>query len=124
MSDYTAKDIQILDSNQASEKFFFLRVKQLSDEYPSVATDFIARMLESCMLSGFSEKLAVQRYLAKDKSIQPSPEFIECHKELLKEFLNKQSNWFLSNASISATINLTNPANNCHVRDFPARRIP
>lgn len=91
MSDYTAKDIRILDSRQASEKFFFLRVKQLSDEYPAVASDFIARMLESCMLSGFDEQLAIRRYLAKDKSIVPSPEFLECHKELLKEFRDKQT---------------------------------
>ena len=98
MSDYTAKDIQILDSRQASEKFFFLRVKQLSEQYPSVATDFIARMLESCMLSGFDEQLAIRRYLAKDKSITPSPEFIECHKEILQEFRSKQS-------SVKPTVN-------------------
>jgi hypothetical protein len=89
MSNYTAKDIQILNNQQASEKFFFLRVKQLSEQYPSVASDFIARILESCMLSGFDEELAVRRYLAKDKSIIPSPEFIECHKELLNEFRKK-----------------------------------
>lgn len=91
MSDYTAKDIKILDSKQASEKFFFLRVKQLSEQYPSVASDFIARMLESCMLSGFDEELAVRRYLAKDKRIIPSPEFIECHKELMNAFREKVS---------------------------------
>ena len=46
-------------------------------QYPGVATIFIARMLESCLLL---------RYLDKDKSIVPSPEFIECHRELLQEF--------------------------------------
>ena len=85
LSDYTAADIIILDHNEVSEKFFFVRVNKLAKQYPSVAPDFIARLLESCQLSGFSEELAIQRYLAKDKSIIPSPELIECHKELLKE---------------------------------------
>ena len=85
MSDYTAADIIILDNKEVSEKFFFVRVNKLAKQYPSVAPDFIARLLEACQLSGFSEELAIQRYLAKDKSIVPSPELIECHKELLKE---------------------------------------
>jgi len=92
MSDYTAANIVILDKKLLNEKFFFRRVKQLADQYPNVASTFIARMLEACMLSGFSEKLAVQRYLAKDKSVVPSPEFIECHKELLQEFRANKPN--------------------------------
>jgi hypothetical protein len=82
---YTADDIKILEREEVSAKFFFVRVNELSKQYPSVATDFIARLLESCQLSGFDEGLAVRRYLMKDKSVVPSQELIECHKELLKE---------------------------------------
>lgn len=87
MSDYTAVNIVILDN-----KLFLGRVKQLADQYPNVASSFISRMLEACVLSGFSEKLAVKRYLAKDKSVVPSPEFVECHKELLQEFRANKPN--------------------------------
>lgn len=82
---YTAADIQILDHQEVSERFFFVRVGELSRQYPQANTEFIARLLEACALSGFDEELAVRRYLAKDKSIVPSPELIECHKELLME---------------------------------------
>jgi hypothetical protein len=82
---YTADDIKILEREEVSAKFFFVRVNELSKQYPSVATDFIARLLESCQLSGFDEGLAIRRYLMKDKSVVPSQELIECHKELLKE---------------------------------------
>jgi hypothetical protein len=85
MSDYTAKDIHILTPNESSEKFIFVRVKQLSERYPQVATEFIERLLTSCSLSGFSEELAIKRYLEGDKSIQPSPELLECHREQLRE---------------------------------------
>jgi len=82
---YTAADIIILEHEEVSEKFFFVRVNELSKQYPSSSPIFIARLLESCALSGFEEELAIQRYLAKDKRIVPSPELIECHRELLKE---------------------------------------
>jgi hemerythrin superfamily protein len=83
VSDYTAKDIHILTNHEASEKFLFVRVKELSERYTSTSTEFIERLLESCALSGFDEQLAIQRYLEKDRSIQPTPELIECHKELM-----------------------------------------
>ena len=82
---YTAADIKILEPREVSEKFFFVRVGQLAKQYPASSSEFIARLLEACALSGFDEELAVRRYLAKDKSIVPSPELIECHKELLQE---------------------------------------
>ena len=85
MSDYTAADIKILEREEVSAKFFFVRVNELSKQYPSVAPDFIARLLESCQLSGFDEGLAIRRYLMKDKSVIPSPELLECHRELLQE---------------------------------------
>lgn len=82
---YTAQDIIILEQEQVSEKFLFVRVNELAKQYPSSSPIFIARLLESCALSGFEEELAIQRYLAKDKSITPSPELLECHRELLRE---------------------------------------
>ena len=82
---YTAKDIIILEQDQVSEKFFFVRVNELAKQYPSSSPIFIARLLEACQLSGFDEELAIQRYLAKDKRIVPSPELLECHRELLRE---------------------------------------
>ena len=82
---YTAKDIIILEHDQVSEKFFFVRVNELAKQYPSSSPLFIARLLEACQLSGFDEELAIQRYLAKDKRIVPSPELLECHRELLRE---------------------------------------
>lgn len=82
---YTAKDIIILEPDQVSEKFFFVRVNELAKQYPSSSPIFIARLLEACALSGFDEELAIQRYLAKDKRIVPSPELLECHRELLRE---------------------------------------
>lgn len=82
---YTAKDIIILEPDQVSEKFFFVRVNELAKQYPSSSPIFIARLLEACQLSGFDEELAIQRYLAKDKRIVPSPELLECHRELLRE---------------------------------------
>jgi hypothetical protein len=36
-------------------------------------------------LSGFDEALVIRRYLMKDKSVIPSPELLECHRELLQE---------------------------------------
>jgi hypothetical protein len=85
MSDYTAKDIHILTPHESAEKFLFVRVKELSERYPHVASDFIERLLTSCALSGFPEELAIQRYLEGDKTIQPSPELLECHREQLRE---------------------------------------
>lgn len=82
---YTAKDIIIIEPDQVSEKFFFVRVNELAKQYPSSSPIFIARLLEACQLSGFDEELAIQRYLAKDKRIVPSPELLECHRELLRE---------------------------------------
>ena len=82
---YTAKDIIILEPDQVSEKFFFVRVNELAKQYPSSSPIFIARLLEACALSGFDEELAIQRYLAKDKRIVPSQELLECHRELLRE---------------------------------------
>ena len=83
MNDYTAKDIRILESHEAQEKFLFLRVKALSERYRSTSSEFIERLLTACALSGFDEELAIRRYLDKDKSIIPSVELIECHKELM-----------------------------------------
>ena len=85
MSNYTAADIIILEPDQVSEKFFFVRANELAKQYPSSSPLFIARLLEACQLSGFDEELAIQRYLAKDKRIVPSPELLECYRELLRE---------------------------------------
>ena len=84
MSDYTAKDIRILEGNE-TQRFAFVRVKMLSEQYPHIATEFIERLLTSCQLSGFPEDLAIRRYLEGDKTIQPSPELIACHKEQLAQ---------------------------------------
>jgi hypothetical protein len=83
ISDYTAKDIRILEAPEAHDKFLFVRVKTLSEQYKSVSSEFIERLLTACSLSGFDESLAIRRYLDKDLSIQPTPELIECHKELM-----------------------------------------
>lgn len=84
MSDYTAKDIRILEGDE-TQRFAFVRVKVLADKYRHVSAEFIERLLTSCQLSGFPEELAIKRYLEGDKSIQPSPELIACHREQMNE---------------------------------------
>ena len=83
--DYTAEDIKILKHEEAVEKFDWVRAEELARKYAWVSPDFIARMLEACQLSGFSQELAIKRYLDEDKSIHISEEFYEVYKELVND---------------------------------------
>jgi hypothetical protein len=82
---YTAANIRILSPLEAAERFGFARAAELAKLYPTVPTVFIQRLCQACQLSGWPVELAEQRYLAGDRSIQPPPEFMDCHNELLQE---------------------------------------
>ena len=80
--EYNAASIKILSADEAAERFDFAAVGRLSERYPGSAPAFIARMVEACQLSGWPVDQAERRYLAGDKSIEPTPEFREVHREL------------------------------------------
>ena len=82
---YTAANIRILSPLEAAERFVFARAVELVKLYPTAPSDFIQRLLQACQLSGWSVDLAEQRYLAGDRTVQPPPEFMDCHNELLRE---------------------------------------
>lgn len=82
---YTAANIRILSPLEAAERFGFARAVELAKLYPMMPSDFIQRLLQACQLSGWPVELAEQRYLAGDRTIQPSSEFLDCHNELLRE---------------------------------------
>lgn len=82
---YDASNIVIIEHDQLSKLFMFSRINDLCERYTSFNTVFIKRLVEACQLSGFDESLAIQRYLERDKSIEVTPEFVECYKELMNE---------------------------------------
>lgn len=82
---YNAASIRILSPLEASERFGFARASELARLHPETPHDFITRMVEACQLSGWPVELAERRYLAGDKGITPSVEFVECHKALVAE---------------------------------------
>jgi hypothetical protein len=79
---YDASSIKILTPEQAAERFGFARAGDLIARYPSSSPDFIRRMVEACQLSGWPVEDAERRYLVGDRSVQPTPEFTACHREL------------------------------------------
>lgn len=83
MNDYNASRIRILSAQECTRAFQFVRVQQYAKQYPSVAIEFIDRLLTACAMSGFDETLAVRRYLAKDTSIPVTSELREVHRDLL-----------------------------------------
>lgn len=81
--DYGADCIRVLSRGDALEKFGFARAADLAARYPSVASDFIVRLVESCDRSGFPLEDAVRRYLDRDRSVPVTPELLECHRDAL-----------------------------------------
>jgi len=79
---YTASAIRILPPSEAADRFTFAKATQLAAQYPSIATEFIARLLEACVLADFPIDQAVRRYLDRDRSVPVTPELIEAHREL------------------------------------------
>jgi hypothetical protein len=80
--EYMADSIKILSDEEAAERFGFAAVGRLSERYPGSAPAFIARMVQACQLSGWPIDDAERRYLAGDKSVEPTPEFRACHRDL------------------------------------------
>ena len=82
MSNYTADAIRILTQPECVRQFQFVRVQAYARQYPTVAIEFIDRLLTACALAGFDEERAVRRYLAKDRSVDVSTELQDVHREL------------------------------------------
>lgn len=80
---YTATAIRILLPEEAADRFAFAKATQLASQYPAIAPEFIARLIEACLLADFPIDLAVRRYLDKDRSISVTPELLEIHRDLL-----------------------------------------
>lgn len=80
---YTAGAIRILAPAEAADRFSFAWAAQLAAQYPAIAPEFIARLIEACALANFPLDQAVRRHLDKDRSIQITPELIEIHRDLL-----------------------------------------
>ena len=80
---YTAEAIRILPPQEAEDRFAFAQAAQLAAQYPAIAPEFIARLIEVCTLANFPLDQAVRRYLDKDRSIQITPELIEIYRDLL-----------------------------------------
>lgn len=80
---YTADSIRILSPDEAADRFYFAKATQLAAQYSSIAPEFIARLIEACVLADFPIELAVRRYLDKDYSVSVTPELLEVHRDLL-----------------------------------------
>lgn len=87
---YTAAAIRILEPPEAADRFAFAQAAQLAHQYPAISPEFIARLIEACILSNFPIDQAVRRYLDKDRSIPITPELLEIHRDLLDQQHRKQ----------------------------------
>lgn len=79
---YAASAIRILTPSEAADRFAFAQAEQLAHQYPAIAPEFIARLIEACLLADFPIDQAVRRYLDKDRSIPITPELLEIHRDL------------------------------------------
>lgn len=84
-ADYTAAHIVILSSEAAQQRFGFAQAAALAAQYPAVAPEFIARLVEACALAGFPLDRAIRRYLDRDRTVAVTPELLECHRELMRK---------------------------------------
>ena len=74
MTDYNEDSIQII---QPESKFLYLKADDLCKQFPHVAKPFIDRLIEASIHANEPLDNVVRRYLAKDKSAQVGPEFVE-----------------------------------------------
>ena len=91
-SSYDAHSIQILEENEAEERFEWLKLGKLATEY-SVPLECIQRGFQACQLTGTSfEEFFIEKYLKKNKTIPKSQPFENAYIELMRqERFNAQS---------------------------------
>lgn len=82
---YTASSIRILTPPEAVDRFAFAKAAQLATQYPAIAPEFIARLIEACLLADFPVDQAVRRYLDQDRSVSITPELREIYRDLLDQ---------------------------------------
>lgn len=87
---YTATNIRVLSQDEATERYGFAKAAELAQKHPEVSPEFIARLVQACQQSRWPTRLAELRYLGGDRSIQPTPEFLECYADLLNELRRRQ----------------------------------
>lgn len=82
MSTYTAKDIKVLEEEDAGARFIFKRVELLCNKYPHIPEDCVSRMIEAAHLAQVSEEAVEARYLQGDKTVDVGSEYREIYKNL------------------------------------------
>lgn len=78
---YDSSDIRILSREEQLARNPFVLKHDLEQRYPSIAPIFISRLVDACLMADYPIELAEQRYLAKDLSIQPTPELLAVYRQ-------------------------------------------
>jgi hypothetical protein len=82
--DYNADSIRILQPEEAEERFEWLKIQQLANQY-HCTTEWIERGLEACWRAGVPKSYFISRYLDKDSTVPVNPLVSEAFRELLHE---------------------------------------
>jgi hypothetical protein len=81
VSDYTAADIVVLREDELSDRFLWVKAGELARQYPHAPVEFIERMLVACEAARFDVQCAIARYLAGDKTVPVTEEFLAAFTE-------------------------------------------
>jgi len=81
---YNATSIKILQPEEASEKFEWLKIQELANRY-SCTTEWIERGFEACWRAGVDKSYFIERYLEKDPAIPVNVLVGQAFREILHE---------------------------------------
>jgi hypothetical protein len=83
-AEYNADSIRILQPDEATQRFEWLRIQELAHEY-NRSPKWIARGFEACWRAGVEKDYFIERYLNKNKDIPFNEVVNEAFMELLQE---------------------------------------
>ena len=80
---YDENSIVTLSQEDAEKRFQYVTVEQMANQYPTVSTEFLNRLVEACELANWSTAIAAKRYCEGDKTIKPPDGFEDIYRELI-----------------------------------------
>ena len=81
---YNAASIKILQPEEASDRFEWLKIQELANRY-SCTTEWIERGFEACWRAGVDKSYFIERYLNKDNAIPVNVLVGQAFREILHE---------------------------------------
>lgn len=82
--DYNASSIKILQPEEASERFEWLKIQDLANHY-HCTIEWIERGFEACWMAGVDKQYFISRYLEKDATVQINARVNDAYRDLLHE---------------------------------------